>query len=106
MSSTTRRSFVELAASLGAAAAWGGPLRKSKKQPRERRDLFPQGVASGDPESTSVLLWTRRPPVEGHAVARLNVEIAEDSSFDHVVARATAPVSAASDWTCRVLAGG
>ena len=106
MSSTTRRSFIELAASLGAAAAWAGPVRKkSKTQPRERRDLFPQGVASGDPESTSVLLWTRRPPVEGH-VARLTVQVAEDSSFDRVVATASAPVSAASDWTCRILAGG
>jgi alkaline phosphatase D len=107
MSSITRRSLIGVAASLGAAAAWCGPVKKkSKTQWRERRDLFPQGVASGDPDSTSVLMWTRRPPVDGQPVAGLNVEIAEDNSFDRVVATASAPVSAASDWTCRVLVGG
>jgi alkaline phosphatase D len=107
MSSITRRSFVKLAASVGAAAAWGEPFaKKSNTQWRERRDLFPQGVASGDPESSSVLIWTRRPPFGGQSIAHLNVEIAEDSSFDRVIATASAPVSAASDWTCRVLVGG
>jgi alkaline phosphatase D len=100
--STTRRSFIKLAASLGASAAWGRPAgKKSKTLAQERRDLFPQGVASGDPDSSSVLLWTRRP-----LVTRLTVEVAEDPSFDRVVAKSTAPVSAASDWTCRVLVGG
>jgi alkaline phosphatase D len=107
MSSITRRSFVKVAASFGAAAAWGRPAaKKSSTQWRERRDLFPQGVASGDPESSSVLVWTRRPPDSGRSVAHLNVEIAEDNSFDRVVATASAPVSSASDWTCRVLVGG
>ena len=27
----------------------------------ERRDLYPEGVASGDPDPNSVILWTRRP---------------------------------------------
>jgi len=35
----------------------------------------------------------------------LHVEIAEDSTFQHVVATAKALVSKESDWTCRVLAG-
>jgi alkaline phosphatase D len=34
------------------------------------------------------------------------VDIAEDSAFHRVVAAVEAPVSAESDWTCRVLAGG
>jgi alkaline phosphatase D len=107
MPPTTRRSFLELAASLGASAAWARPAgKKSKTQARERRDLFPQGVASGDPDSSSVLLWTRRPPIENQPLNRLQVEVAEDPSFDRVVAKSTAPVSAASDWTCRILVGG
>ena len=73
---------------------------------RERRDLYPEGVASGDPDEHSVLLWTRRPFDDGRLVARLNVELAEDDRFQKVVARARAKVSAASDWTCRVLVGG
>ena len=36
----------------------------------------------------------------------LTVEVAEDRSFRRVVAHAPAPVSAASDWTSRVLVGG
>jgi alkaline phosphatase D len=36
----------------------------------------------------------------------LNVEVAEDESFNRVFAGAEAPISEASDWACRVLAGG
>ena len=73
---------------------------------RERRDLYPEGVASGDPTSDSVLLWTRRPFVDGRKRAPLTVEIAEDEAFRRKIASASAVVSAESDWTCRVLAGG
>ncbi len=63
MSTITRRSFLGMAAAIGATAAWGNPFgTKSTVAWRERRDLFPEGVASGDPDSNSVLLWTRRPP--------------------------------------------
>src|SRR5215467_2424182 len=107
MSTITRRSFLEMAIALGATAAWGQPIAsESKVAWHERRDSYPEGVASGDPESDSVLLWTRRPPVNGKAVERLTVEVAEDASFSRVVATASAPISEASDWTCRVLAGG
>jgi alkaline phosphatase D len=107
MSSITRRSFLGMAAAIGATAAWGDPLgTKSRLAWHERRELFPEGVASGDPDSTSVLLWTRRPPGGGRATSKLNVEVAEDERFTRVVATAVAPVSEASDWTCRVLVGG
>jgi alkaline phosphatase D len=107
MTALTRRAFLELAAALGATATWSRLTASlSRITWQERRDCFPEGVASGDPESDSVLLWTRRPPKDGHAVDRLNVEVAEDESFTRVVATAKAPISKASDWTCRVLAGG
>ncbi len=94
-----------MAAAVGATAAWGTPLAtKSRIAWRERRDLFPEGVASGDPDSTSVLLWTRRPPAL-RPVQTLTVEVAEDDQFSRVVATAAVPVSTASDWTCRVLVG-
>jgi alkaline phosphatase D len=98
---------MELAAALGATAAWGRiTAARSGIAWQERRDFFPEGVASGDPESDSVLLWTRRPPKDGQTVERLTVEVAEDEPFTRVVATAKAPISEASDWTCRVLAGG
>jgi alkaline phosphatase D len=109
-----RREFVQVAAAMGASLAWGGSARASTTAWHERRDLYPQGVASGDPDSGSVILWTRRPFEDAGPGAPgmmssgrrvLTVEVAEDEGFRRVVAKAPARVSAASDWTTRVLVG-
>jgi alkaline phosphatase D len=106
MSRINRREFIKQAAVSGAALALCGPASaRSKVDWREQRDLFPEGVASGDPAPDSVLLWTRRPFDKGERQI-LTVEVAEDEGFRRVVARARAPVSLASDWTTRVLVGG
>ena len=97
-----RREFVQLAAAMGASLAWGGRLARPTGW-HERRDLYPEGVASGDPDPNSVILWTRR-PFESGGRRLLTVEVAEDEAFRRVVAKAPAPVSAA-DWTTRVLVG-
>jgi len=103
----SRRSFLELAAALSASALWGNPFAvASSVQWQERRDLYPEGVASGDPDTHSVLLWTRRLPAQLNPPQQLTVEVAEDESFRHVIATAQAPISAESDWTCRALVGG
>jgi alkaline phosphatase D len=105
MTTMSRRAFIQTAIALGATACWGQPYTTRSNIPwHERRDVYPEGVASGDPESDSVLLWTRRPPKNGNTVKTLNVEVAEDESFTRVVASAEANVSAETDWTCRVLA--
>jgi alkaline phosphatase D len=101
----SRRDFVQLAAAMGASLAWTGPARASRTHWRENRDRYPEGVASGDPDPSSVILWTRRPFDSGGRHV-LTVEVAEDSGFRKVVAKAPAPVSAAADWTSRVLVGG
>jgi alkaline phosphatase D len=104
--SISRRDFLKTASLVGATLAFSrGEARRSARTWRERRDLFPEGVASGDPQSDSVLLWTRRPPVKADA-RQLTVEVAEDERFAHVVATAQARLTEASDWTCRVLAAG
>ena len=56
----SRREFVQLAAAMGASLAWTGPARASRSNWREARDLYPEGVASGDPDPNSIILWTRR----------------------------------------------
>ncbi|HMG57535.1 MAG TPA: alkaline phosphatase D family protein, partial [Kofleriaceae bacterium] len=103
MAGPNRREFLELAAALGATLAWGcartAPLRYV-----HRSEHFPQGVASGDPDEHSVLLWTRRPPLAGSSARSLTAQVAEDPAFERIVATATAELSAASDWTARVLA--
>src|SRR4051794_35415 len=106
MGTTTRRHFLEMAFWMGASAAWGSAVPKaSLTNWRERRDLYPEGVASGDPDKSSVLLWTRLAPTDSPAKA-LTVEVAEDELFRNVIATQTAAISAESDWTCRVLVGG
>src|SRR5215211_4463049 len=100
-----RREFVQLAAAMGASLAWGGSARASTTGWHERRAHYPEGVASGDPDPSSVILWTRRPFESGNRQV-LTVEVAEDPAFHRVIAQAPAPVSAAADWTCRVLVGG
>lgn len=106
MPNMRRRQFLQLASAMGATLAWGcATVRPSSSGWRERRDLYPQGVASGDPDADSVLLWTRRPYADGRERAMLIVEVAEDAAFTRVVATTSAKVQAASDWTCRVLVG-
>jgi alkaline phosphatase D len=105
MTFLSRRHFLSLAASFGASAALAVRAAPSRIAWRERRDLFPEGVASGDPDSASVLLWTRRPFADGRSSARLTVELAEDRAFRRVVARSACAVSPESDWTARVLVG-
>ncbi|MCD9189629.1 MAG: alkaline phosphatase D family protein [Pyrinomonadaceae bacterium] len=106
MSRINRREFIKQAAFFGAALALCRPASgRSKMSWRERRDLFPEGVASGDPAPDSIILWTRRPFDKGERQV-LTVEVAEDEEFRRVVAKARAPVSSASDWTTRVLVGG
>ena len=105
MARITRRSFIESAVAIGATAAWSFAAPTTTKTVwTEQREFFPEGVASGDPDSSSVLLWTRRSP-NGNA-DHVTVEVADDPSFAKVVAQARAPISLASDWTCRVLVGG
>lgn len=107
MTAVDRRRFVGLAAALGASSAWGGVrAAPSKLAWTERGDLFAEGVASGDPQGDSVILWTRRAPEAGKASPRLSVEVAEDEAFQRVVANAPAEANADSDWTSRVLVGG
>ncbi|HEY6986016.1 MAG TPA: alkaline phosphatase D family protein [Rhodanobacteraceae bacterium] len=103
----TRRQFLAQAAAIGAALALGPGCEHVPGVARaERRDLFPQGVASGDPAPDSVILWTRRTPDAGVAAHHLAVEVARDASFADIVARGDMNATAATDWTVRFLAAG
>ncbi len=104
--SLSRREFMAAAAAIGASLAWsGGRAQPSRTKWTERRDVYPEGVASGDPAHDSVMLWTRR-PYEDRASARLVAEVAEDPAFTRVVSATPVTVLAEADWTARVLAAG
>jgi len=106
MSRFNRRTFVASAAAMGATVLWATRLSAvSRVTWRERRDLYPQGVASGDPDPRSVILWTRYLCERGDR-AELTAEISMTPDFRRVVATMTVPVLAEADYTCRVLVGG
>lgn len=102
-----RRQFLASAAAMGVYGIWASRLDAavSKIVWREDRKLYPQGVASGDPDDHSIVLWTRRPFDQGER-HELTVEVALDQEFKNVVATARVPILAAADWTCRALVGG
>jgi len=104
MDSLSRREFIQTAFALGATAVVAGATGKpSTTTWHERRDLFLEGVASAEPTSDSVILWTR---YASSATTSLIVEVATDPAFKNVVATSNTTAAATSDWTCRVLVGG
>ena len=106
MNQLNRRAFVTSAVAMGATLLWAGRASAaSRVKWCERRELFPQGVASGDPDEHSVILWTRY-PLEPGARAQLTAEISLAPDFQRAVATMKVPILAETDHTCRVLAGG
>jgi alkaline phosphatase D len=67
---------------------------------------FTHNVASGEPGSDSMLLWTRYvPPASGNEV-RLDVEVALDADFTRIVAGGSVRTGAYRDWTAKITANG
>ncbi len=64
---------------------------------------FTHGVASGEPDSGSVLLWTR---YVSDSETRLRVEIATDTLFTRVVAASEALATPERDFTARTVMTG
>ncbi len=101
-----RRKFLQSLVVGFALTSTKGWANKPAAKAVERRDLFPQGVASGDPTADSVILWTRRPPINNNASSKLIVEISTTPDFRKILRGGTTTISAASDWTCRFLVTG
>lgn len=64
---------------------------------------FPQGVASGDPRATSVVLWTRVVRGDDPGDVAVRVEVSGDASFETRYAERLVAATSASDHTVRVL---
>ena len=84
-----------------AAAASAMPALGNTASPA--RDMFRHGVASGDPDATSVVLWTRISGVEEATVAW---EVASDPGFRKVAASGQFATGAERDFTVKALAEG
>ena len=69
---------------------------------------FPQGVASGDPRSDSVMLWTRAAPAESLAMQEVPVllQISEEESFSSLILESLLSTGESSDYTLRAYIDG
>ena len=65
-------------------------------------DLFQHGVASGDPETHSVVIWTRVSGVSGSV--GVDWQVATDPTFTNVVSDGRTPTNASRDYTVKVAA--
>lgn len=90
----SRRLFLAYSAALATLPQLASRTAAEEKKVRFDADPFTLGVASGDPEATSVVLWTRLAPKPadpdgGMKPEAVNVqwEIAEDDAMKKVVAK-------------------
>jgi alkaline phosphatase D len=86
----TRRQFITSAGSFAAATvlapqALAQGLTTARKAPLLRGGKFSDGLISGDPTPNGITLWTRLAGIEG--AGRVELEVARDKSFRHVVTR-------------------
>lgn len=102
-----RRTFLRragLAGAAGAAVALGLPRPPARAD--ESLAPFEHGVASGDPLSDGVIVWTRvTPPADGSSVD-VAWWVARDLARTQVVASGVTTTGAARDWTVKVDATG
>ncbi|GAB3287196.1 alkaline phosphatase D family protein [Parahaliea aestuarii] len=63
---------------------------------------FPQGLASGDPRSGSVTLWTRAVPRDGAEECAVVLEFSEREDFAELLLTRTLSVHTENDYTLRV----
>lgn len=67
---------------------------------------FTHNVASGEPASDSMLLWTRYVPSASVDEVRLDVELALDPDFTRVVSVGSVRAAAHRDWTAKLTVDG
>ena len=100
-----RRDFFKLAGTFFASASLPGLLSSCfHGSGNAVTHLFSQGVASGDPRPTSVVLWTRVEPISAFLSSFfVTVEVALDEEFTTIVLQESFEVTATSDYTLRVI---
>ena len=96
----SRRDFVRIGRDVAACVALSGLHVDARGAPRLRDDPFVSGVASGDPSSDGVVLWTRLSPDPARpAVVPVRWEVAEDEHFAKIVRSGSSPAPAELGYT-------
>ncbi|AKJ30407.1 alkaline phosphatase D family protein [Caldimonas brevitalea] len=108
---TSRRRFIRdltlgsvaLGSALGLSGCGGGNDDDPPLPPAEGPGsvAFQHGVASGDPLSDRVILWTRATPARDERLT-LDWELATDAEFRQVVASGRVDTDASRDYTAKV----
>lgn len=112
-----RRDFLRLSGTFFVAASLGGigcgddggamPVDAAPDALPTGLIDFPQGLASGDPRETSVVLWTRAVDSRDAAAAvDLRVEVSADPAFATLIAMQEVQATATADHTVRVVVTG
>jgi alkaline phosphatase D len=101
---SSRRQFI--GGALGSLALWPS-LVWAGRQAADPGRVFRHGVASGDPLTDRVMLWTRVTPAAGAGAGALRVtwRIADDERLERTVAQGSVETSAARDFTVKIDAG-
>ena len=100
-----RRDFLIRVSSISAALTSGGMLSACGSNESTMVN-FDYGVASGDPLSDRVILWTHAKFQDSVDPVALSWQVASDIEFSKVIASGSAQASSDSDHTCKVDATG
>ena len=101
----SRRDFLGLASLLGAAPLYPSIDAFTRLLPQagaQGRRVFVHGVASGDPLSDGVILWTRISGTPRNARPTVRWELARDLAFRQVAARGELSTDASRDFTVKI----
>ncbi|MBU6953052.1 alkaline phosphatase [Hahella sp. HN01] len=105
MKKISRRDFIKVtAAGMGALAISTGLMGCSSDDDGNApyQVTFSHGVASGDPLSDRVIIWTRALPDDAGAEVSVSWEVADDAGFTNLLHTGTTQTSAAQDFTVKV----
>ena len=103
----TRRGVLSALTASTAVACTHKPLERFSANTQLVREVFAHGVASGDPISNAVVLWTRLTP-DNPMNGSFDViwEMDKDIDFGSLTASGTVLTNATRDWTVKVDATG
>ena len=104
-SKLTRRGLMGLTAGAGLAACTAPKSITGENSFIRSEGAFAHGVASGDPFSTSVVLWTRVTP-EGKGDIDVIWEIFSDISLERLAVSGTTTASSSRDYCVKIIAEG
>jgi len=101
-----RRTFFKSTAAVGAAAGLANVAGCALAPGPPSSATFPHGVASGDPRSTSVIVWTRLAGGASTAEVPLRWELSTGPGFEAIAASGVATAGPDADWTVSAEADG